>query len=241
MVQPPGLSIDATRRARSAAVVSPPPVILCPLRYERDRLARAGLGFVVVCCGPGAAGARRGLSSLPDDGAPVIIAGTAGSLVDPIRAGSAHVVTEVVDAERGERWRTPLAGNGPPCVITSSAQVVGSPDARRALHESTGAALVDMEAVEFARALGATSRPWAIVRGVSDDPSRPLPPGAADWTSAAGNLRVGPLLRDLLRRPALLSALLDLRRVANEAMDGVAELVAGLGDGLSAREPDPPS
>jgi hypothetical protein len=210
-------------------------IIVCALEFERRALRRAGLGsrHRLHCCGPGAdaitAWARR---ADPPRG-PVLLAGLAGALVPgaPWRTGAAFVAT-AVRAESGALLRPslldlrPLPAEASSCLITSTDEVIGDPPARRALATATGAALVDLESVAFARTASDLGWTWGVVRGISDDAEARLPAGIASWVDSRGRSRPLRVLADLLRRPQILPELRRLRRDGEAALAAVATVTA---------------
>jgi nucleoside phosphorylase len=207
------------------------PVVLCPLAFELAQVRRAGIDAALVCCGPGGDAVERWAESHTGDVSRVVLVGLAGALGDELRAGEAAVVTEVRDAD-GACWRPTLGDAGSPraCVVTSTDAVTDDPDDRKALAERRGAQLVDMESVAFARVAEQRGWQWAIVRGVSDDRARRLPPGSAEWVDAHGHARPGAIVSVLLRRPRTVPSLIRLRRDATGAMRAAASHVAALLD-----------
>lgn len=210
---------------------SPDITVLCALEIERRWLQRFADGSWqrAHCCGPGAGAMLAWLASRRPKA--LIVAGLAGSLNPNIRAGSAWVVNEVVDSRSGERRRAALPASflQRACAIVSVDGIVSSRSQRQQHRDSTGADLVDMESAAAARWATDARIPWAIVRGVSDDPqTTSLPAESARWVDDRGRTRLGLVATAALRRPGLIRELLALRRASRTAMKEAAELVGML-------------
>jgi len=107
----------------------------------------------------------------------------------------------------------PMAGVGAP--VTSEAE-------KRSLHSSTGALAVDMESHIAGAIATARGLPFAVCRAVVDPSWRTLPPAATAGLRDDGTTAIGPILRELMRQPAQLGALL---RLAGDARAARATLV----------------
>lgn len=208
------------------------PVILCPLELERQMLQKEGLEehYDIVCCGPGADSICLWAQQRKPDNAPVILAGLAGSLTAECEAGSAHVITEVVDEPGETHWFPTLKGvvkqgGNPDIIITSTSASLSGRLARQVMNHESGGMLIDLESVEFALAASKFGWTWGIVRGVSDDLSTLLPEDIDQWVDDTGGTRWGYVMRRLLCRPSLLPVVLELRTHSTKAMSSVAELI----------------
>jgi hypothetical protein len=210
------------------------PIVLCPLRFERRALRRAGLGRTceLKLCGAGARAIASWIPSLEPADRPVILAGLAGALRSDRPAGSAWIITEVrpKDAESLlPSWPGPRKGrsiDGPgSCIITSSTTIVRRTTEKAILARQTGADLIDLESVAFAQAASARGWRWGIVRGISDAADSDLPAEIETWLDDRGRLRGAALLAALCRRPGLAASLRRLRRDGLRAMGAVAERI----------------
>ena len=213
---------------------APKPIVVCPLAFEQHWLRRAGCGrrCLLDCSGPGApAIARWAATRRP--GGPVILCGLAGSLSDAWLVGSAHVPIAVAaddggryaptfGALRGDAGGAPLFSSAPTTLTTSQA--------RRSWAERSGADIVDLESVAFARAATAARWRWTIVRGISDGPATSLPPDIDDWVSERGRARPGMVVRALARRRVTIGQLRRLRSDSVAAMQAAARLIEQLLD-----------
>ena len=211
--------------------------VICPLEFERSRLAHAAKarGWVLYCCGPGRAGIERWAASMRlPAGTQVVLAGVAGGLRPSTIPGTAVVPSIIVD-EHGREWHVPAhtglgkAGAPPQRAVRclSSEHVLQTPDAKRVAAERFDADLVDMESAAFARVAEAAGWNWQVIRGISDGYNETLPDGVEQWTSANGQTRIGAVLGSLARRPmrlpTLVPQLLALGRRSGAAMQAVED------------------
>jgi len=208
------------------------PIVLCPLQHERRTLLRLGIGTTceLACCGPGAAGVQRWCAAIGCLERPVILAGVAGGLAESVHAGMAAVVDEVIDPESLRRCKPNLRWNVDPHAsvrwrATSTAQIVNSPAERASLHVRTGAEIVDMESVAFARLANANQWRWGIVRGVSDDWNSGLPAEFGQWINPTGTTRPWAVLKSLVLQPSLMAEAMRIHRHSSEALSRVAMLI----------------
>ncbi len=209
-------------------------VVVCPLRFERRVLGRAGIGrsCELVCCGAGAAAARRWAADHVASG-PVILCGLAGALNSAFDVGTAHAAVTVV-GEDGRRMEPSLREHGGP-VLACPPRTLTTPQARRAWSAGSGADLADLESAAFAHVAVEKGWRWAIVRGVSDGPDDALPADIDDWVDGKGRTRVSLVVRRILRRPERIGPLLRLRADSVAAMEAVAVVVRSMLEGLGVR------
>ena len=138
-------------------------------------------------------GARGGLPS-----GPLVSFGLAGALVDGLEPGTLVVGTRVVDDSGGVLWEgEPSALSGARAVVVCAARrIVDTAEDRAELALASGARTVDLESGRLA----ASGRLVAVVRAISDSPTRPAgrlahaarPDGETAWAAVA---------RALLRAP----------------------------------------
>lgn len=211
------------------------PLILCPLRYERWALERAGLGrhCDLAVCGPGATGIASWAAMHHALKQPIILAGLAGALTPTHRPRSAWVIAEVRDPETGRQWRPTFVPDNVQCShrtcsITSTVSTLTHHSAKLAAHERSGADLVDLESVAFAQHADRAGWTWAIVRGVSDALDMSLPTNIDAWVDRRGQVRAGVVLTSLMRQPTLVPVCMQLRRNSEAAMRAVAQHIEKL-------------
>jgi len=164
-----------------------------------------------------------------------LFAGFAGALASSLHVGDLILADEVIDMH-GNRWQSPLPA--PPGVrrgrLLTADRFIGEPAEKLALGEQHGALVVDMESAAFARRCHERGVPWACLRVVSDDVSVPFTTEVADLVED-GKVRLGRVVRLLLRKPWLLPKLLRLARqtrlAARRLADGVVQFLKCSSDG----------
>lgn len=208
-----------------------PPLVFCPLGFERRAFLRFGK-LPVVTTGPGADAIRRAFAER--DRWPVrnprlvILLGLAGALDSRIRPGSAVAATRVV-LDGSTATRSSLAHRdesldpspddraAPVSVVESNAPALDAA-AKTRLRAETGADLVDTESRAFATCASSAGLAWAIVRGVSDGADDSLPAEVPGFVDDRGETRLGRVLASVARRPTLLVELASLARASRTAM-----------------------
>lgn len=167
-------------------------------------MRRARLSARVVEVPAGAAAA----AALPefDEGETVVVLGLCGALWR-LKAGDVAIYGRVADAAHAFVPDPPLADLLSAALPTAtvvnactSKRVVTTVAARTVLAERFNAAVVDMEGTHLAAALALRGVRFAMVRVVSDDASRDLPP-IADAFDEHGRIRALPLALAFARAP----------------------------------------
>ncbi|MCZ6834136.1 MAG: hypothetical protein O7G85_00025, partial [Planctomycetota bacterium] len=126
----------------------------------------------------------------------IVLAGLAGALSPEFAAGSAHVVTRIIDENGEDTWTPTLvlekADFPGEIIATSTHAPLTGRIARKIMNQETGGMLIDLESVAFAYAATkfGWSR-WGIVRGISDDFATLLPKGLEEWIDESGQTRWG--------------------------------------------------
>ena len=199
-------------------------LVVCPLRFERRALERAGLGRLctLASCGPGADAAGRWASLQTPTGA-VILCGLAGSLDLRFALGTAHTVSSVLVDDRTRLTPSMTAPDGP--VVSSPGRTLTSVEAKREWAARTGSDLVDLESAAFARVAEENRWRWAIVRGVSDGPDTTLPADIDTWVDAIGRTRPVRVARAVLRGRVSPGRLMRLRTDGSAAMSAAAAVI----------------
>jgi hypothetical protein len=210
---------------------------LPPLDAPFPAWGRGGLRLGSVGVGASRIQARWAVLADGLDGPLVIAAGVCGALVPGLRRGDL-VVPERVLGENG--WldvavparlraaadRAGVRAHGG--AMVTSAEVVGAPAAKEALHRRTGAVAVDMESAVVLAAAATARCPAAVVRGVSDEVGASLPPELVDLLAPDGGLRRRRAALLAARRPAMIPRALALGRSTARALDAVARVLEGL-------------
>lgn len=162
-------------------------------RAEDDHQFEAG------CGGMGAEAARRCFVAMEAHGTldGVVSVGWAGALVDSIGAGESSPVSEVIDAQTGERFS--MEGGSSQRILVTTARVADSREKQR-LRESYGAVMVDMEAAAVARLAQMREIPMWCFKAVSDGLHAELP-DLNPFISSRGQLNMLPFLWHVAVRP----------------------------------------
>ncbi len=207
-----------------------PPLVFCPLGFERRAFLRFGK-LPVVTTGPGAAAVRAAFAAR--DAWPVkrprlvILLGLAGALNEELASGFAAAIGSVVAGD-GRAALIATARDSEVTVVESDG-VVASAAAKAELRSRTNADLVDTESRAFAECAIAAGIPWAIVRGVSDDARSALPSEIAGFVDSRGETSISRVLAAIARRPSLVAELVKLGRASRTAMRNASFTADALG------------
>lgn len=186
---------------------------------ERSPRTRAVVG------GGNAAQLERLLdAAVTDDCRGIISFGIAGALSRRFRPGDCLVGTDVVhesgrypaDGVWAARLKTQIAGAALVSFADAGRPLVTSSE-KYALHEATGAAVVDMESYVSARAAAKYGLPFAILRVVADPSERGVPAAALAGMRADGSTDAAAVLRSLGRDPRQMPQLARLAADAGRA------------------------
>jgi hypothetical protein len=101
---------------------------------------------------------------------------------------------------------------------------------KQALHRSTGALAVDMESHVAGATAAAHGVPFAVCRAIVDPAWRTLPPAATAGLRDDGTTALGPILRELMRQPSQLGALLQLAGDARAARTALVHARRAMAD-----------
>ncbi len=220
-----------------------PPLVFCPLGFERRACMRFGK-LPVITTGPGPHAIARAFAERERwpvrEPRLVILLGLAGGLGESARAGQSVRVAAVADQDGSVLFEAPSVESGARVVEVGS--IVASPAEKRALAMRSKADICDLESRAFATCARAAGLPWAIVRGVSDDARSSLPAEMADFVDERGETRLPRVVAALARRPSLLRDLLRIARDSRAAMREAAFEADALGclDGLDLCGPGSP-
>ncbi|RDK02099.1 phosphorylase [Paraburkholderia lacunae] len=192
---------------------------------------------------------ERALSAAVARGCAGIISfGTAGGLAPDLEPGTL-IVAEAVEGPFGRletdpRWTDRLAAAlavGPLAarlrrglVAAVSAPLV-SADAKRMLHRSTGALAVDMESHIAGATAAARGVPFAVCRAIVDPAWRTLPSAATAGLRDDGSTAIAPILRELLRQPSQIGALIQVAADARAARTSLVQMRHALGEAGALR------
>lgn len=223
-----------------------PPLVLCPLDFERRAVVRFAK-LPVKTIGPGPDAVRHAFAERAQwpvtNPRLILLVGVAGGLNPLLPRGTAYAPTSVVGCTaRPTLLSTVLATapttlpttlqrdhTTPPLAITETNAPVHDPDAKARLFRERAADLVDTESLAFATCADAANIPWAIVRGVGDAADDALPREVTGFVDATGATKITRVLRSLLRRPSLIGELRTLARSSRKALQNAAFLADAFG------------
>jgi len=207
---------------------NPPVIVVTGMAFEA-RIAR-GEGVEVVYAAR-ADLLERALSAAVARGCSGIVSfGTAGGLAPDLQPGALIVADAVAgpfgriptDAAWADRLAAALS-EGPlaPRLQRGPMAAVAAPlmsaDDKRALHRSTGALAVDMESHLAGAVAAARGVPFAVCRAIVDPAWRTLPSAATAGLRDDGSTALAPILRELMRQPSQIGALLQIALDARAA------------------------
>ncbi|OLL31934.1 hypothetical protein BTH42_09910 [Burkholderia sp. SRS-W-2-2016] len=235
--------------AGNAAAGRLPVIVVTGMAFEA-RIARGdGSDGVEVVYAARADLLERALTAAVARGAAGIVSfGTAGGLAPELEPG-ALIVADAVHGPNGRiatdvDWTAMIAaavnaGGLGARVRRGSTAAVAAPlitaADKSALHTSTGALAVDMESHIAGATAAAHGLPFAVCRAIVDPAWRTLPPAATAGLRDDGTTALGPILRELLRQPSQLGALLKLAADARAARTTLVEARRALGEAGALR------
>jgi adenosylhomocysteine nucleosidase len=181
----------------------------------------------------------RRLRALGPDVCGVVSLGLAGALAPIPEVGDAligtHVVTDHEHYACDPGWSRVLRTKLPDAhsvVIVGVEEPAMHMSAKKDLFRATGAHAVDMESHIAARFAHERGLPFVVLRVVSDDCHRTLPPAALERLSLKGNPRLFAILRSLMREPDQFGELMRTAREAGIAFKTLLRVLRVLGPGL---------
>ena len=182
--------------------------------WQRER---DGDELVAVCAGMGAVAARRAFIAAEFAGSldAVLSVGWAGALTESAKPGDCYVVSQVIDAQTGERFEVSATGS---CRLVTTVSVADEREKHR-LAESYGAAIVDMEAAQIARLAEIRGIPVHAIKAVSDGVDARLP-NLNPFIDIDGKMKMASFLAYVAIRPQYWGPLAQLG--ANSAKGAVA-------------------
>jgi hopanoid-associated phosphorylase len=205
---------------------------------KEARIARR-FGLVPVIGAANAKLLKRRLKALAPDICGVVSMGLAGGLAPIPKVGDALIGTHVV-AEREHyacdpgwskvlRTKLPEAHSVVIAGVEEPAMHIG---AKKELFRATGAHAVDMESHIAARFAAERGLPFVVLRVISDDCKRTLPPAALERLSLKGKPRLIAIAGSLIREPGQFGELMRTAREAGTAFKSLIKCLRVLGPGL---------
>lgn len=184
--------------------------------------------WVAACAGAGADAAVRAYAEIEKDGpvSLVVSSGWAGALKSELEPGRAYIVSSLIDARTGERFRA--AQWSEERLAVTSPKVADAAEKLR-LAAAYGADLVDMEGAAVARLADMRGIPFYCIKGVSDGLSDRLP-DFNRFLSPGGGFRYLRFIFFVLFRPTYWLALLRMGENSKKASQSIAEMLLDLLD-----------
>ncbi len=231
------MAVAKAVQARGSAL---PVIVVAGMAFEA-RIAR-GEGVEVVYAAR-ADLLERALSAAVARGCSGILSfGTAGGLAPDLEPGTV-IVADAVEGPFGRvetdvDWsgRLALAIGASPLrarlrrgVQAAVAAPLVSAQDKLALNRATGALAVDMESHIAGAIAAANGVPFAVCRVIVDPAWRTLPSAATAGLRDDGRTSIAPILRELLRQPSQLGALLQVATDARAARHSLVRARHALG------------
>lgn len=207
-----------------------------------DVIPEAGRAFETAA-GVGPRKAEAAAREFAAKGAKGLVSfGIAGGLSPAAPAGSVVLADEVVDGARSsatdDAWSArirALIGAAAPVVsgrLAGADRMIRTPEDKRRLHDMTDAAACDMESHALARVADEFGIPFVVIRAISDPHDRFAPGWVLKCLTPAGDVRIGPLMGQAIRRPRAWRNLARLASDSGKAFDSLRGVARRLGPGL---------
>jgi hopanoid-associated phosphorylase len=195
-------------------------IVVVGLAFEA-RIA-AGPGVQVICSGDGRHLALSLAAAVRDGCGGLVSFGVAGGLHPDLQPGDCIVASAILSGSSrlltDPRWSQNLIDRVPdamPGLLAGVAAPVATAEAKRALHQKTGAVAVDMESHIVASVAAKHAIPMAAIRVITDPAGRALPQSAIGAMRPDGTTDFAAMARLLLRNPwelpTILRTALDAR------------------------------
>lgn len=177
----------------------------------------------------------------------VIVAGVAGGLNPELRPGDVVVAESVCNTGLNECWRTDSelfkaavqCGARPVSRFITVARIVRTAGAKSALAHVGDA--VEMETLPVIRELSRQGIPTVAVRAIADSAEKDVPWDLEASLDSLGKIRLGRLLRGLIRRPWRLASTIEFGLTSHRATVALARYLDCFIARIAALEttPDP--
>lgn len=198
-----------------------------------------------ICTGGSSTKARSGAERLvTQDVCALCSFGLAGGLHPGLSSGTLLLPRMVVlpdgsQIETDSIWRERLtylaqaADLSPqPTTVIGSDDLVATPAAKAVLHQTSGAAAVDMESHAVGEVAKASKLPFVVVRVIADTHDEAIPEAARHGLGDQGQIKPLAVLMELIRRPHQTGSLIRLGRGSGRAL-GALRRVADLAPDLA--------
>ena len=225
---------------------APQIAIVCALK-EEFAAVQCGLGaacgerFELIRAGMGPASAKRVATESASRSAPprwIISTGFSGALAPGMNVGDIVVSSKIIDAESGkvyefatdaiiQRIQSALSSlkiriHSGRTVCTSEA--VFSSVAKRALGDKSQAVAVDMESRALAENVNASKTHVIVIRTISDAVTDELPAEVGEFLTEAGDVRIGKIIRFILKCPSNIKRLMELKKRSDLAAAALTQV-----------------
>jgi adenosylhomocysteine nucleosidase len=209
-----------------------------------DGLIHLGEGILVKLSGIGPLRAGEAAKSLLEHGATALLSwGCAGALVSTLSPGSLVLASSVIGADQSSyssdpTWHGRLLNRLKGCIdlhqgpLAESGTVLRSSKEKRALVERTRAIAVDMESAAVARAAQGAHASFMAVRAIADSADMAIPQSSVGAVDEFGELKLLRLLKELIRQPFELFAMIRLSRNFRAAQVTLAKVARLAGTNL---------
>jgi hopanoid-associated phosphorylase len=192
---------------------------------------------------------ERALSAAVARGCSGIVSfGTAGGLAPDLAPGTL-IIADAVDGPSGRlatdpQWSarlaaalaaSPLAGQLRRGLMAAVGAPLISAADKQTLHRSNGALAVDMESHIAGAMAAAHGLPFTVCRAIVDPAWRTLPSAATAGLRDDGSTALAPILRELLRQPSQLGALIQVAVDARAARRSLVQARHALGEAGALR------
>jgi len=191
---------------------------------KREARMISGPSALVIAGGGDVVRLNRNLEAATAGSAGIISIGLGGALAEGLRPGD-WVVGRGVHMQQGrvetdQDWSETLLDRLPGARagdVAGSDVMVADAAGKRALYDSTGALVVDMESHVAARVAARHGLPFAVARTISDSADHSLPIAAQRGMRPDGGMDIAAVLLALLGDPAQLPALIRTALAAETA------------------------
>jgi adenosylhomocysteine nucleosidase len=210
--------------------------ILCGLESEKKIASKIG-GSLVACAAARPQKARDLARELVAMGATRLMSfGIAGSLDSSVKLGDVFIGTRVASATGqwacDEAWGRALADKIPHAKrggVYGSEILVPTVEAKDALFQQTGCAIVDMESQCAAEVAAEANLPLMVVRSVCDDSVMNVPPLVMAAIAEDGSINVLRGVWHLALHPAQAADLFHVMRGTGKALGALGKIKHSMG------------